>query len=78
MTVEEIKGILSKYLTPRELARIERSLELIFRDRRIRGEFAILRQRMGAKAAREYLAEKYFLSEDHIDYIVYERRRSNV
>jgi len=76
MTAEKIKDILKKYLTEREFKRLETTLDLIFRDRQIRREFRILCQKIGAKNAREYLAEKYFLSEAHIDYIVYERKRN--
>ena len=75
MTVEQLKRILRRYLNDNELRRIEKTLELIFRDRRIRREFRILRRKIGAKQARKRLADRYFLSEDHIDYIVYERRR---
>jgi len=58
-----------------EIKRVSEPVRLVVRDRQIRTLFETLKERNGSKNAILMLADKYFLSEDQIDFIVYPRRR---
>lgn len=74
--IEDIKRILKRELRRDEYERIAARLDIVQRDRDIRRDFLRLKKQYGAKAAIAKLAEKYYLSEAQIDYIVYPRNRS--
>lgn len=72
---ERIKKALENELSEEELQRIMPVINLIFRNRQIRLEFQLLIPQVGSKRAMAALAERYFLSEATIDWIVYKRKK---
>lgn len=72
---EKLMNILKREFSEEEFQRIEPLINLIYRNRKIRMEFRLLMPRIGSKGAIEVLAEKYYLSEATIDWIVYKRRK---
>ncbi|HFE38849.1 MAG TPA: hypothetical protein ENK06_10600 [Gammaproteobacteria bacterium] len=71
--IKQMKHALKSWLNDMEFRRIEPMLNIILRDRAIRRDFAILRKKMGSYQAINILAERYFLSVDHIKFIVYNK-----
>ncbi|APF20378.1 hypothetical protein Calab_1472 [Caldithrix abyssi DSM 13497] len=74
MDVKQLKKEILRF-NEHELERIADHVMIIIRDRKIRREFKRLKRIYGAKEAIIMLADKYFLSEAQVDYIVYPRKR---
>ncbi len=74
MDVNQLKREIQKF-NKHEIERIADHVMIIIRDRKIRREFKRLKHIYGAKEAIIMLADKYFLSEAQVDYIVYPKKR---